>query len=302
LERLDRPDEIEPVHQARVACRRLREAFAFFDDCFEQEELSAWKKATKKLLRRLSLARDMDVHADFLRLFIDAVAAGDKKVRPGLQRLLLRIQQRRQQVQNDVLKAAARFQKKKILIHIHLQTEKILFQLRQGPPLTEDALRLRMQDRLQSALEQIKEKESSLENHEDGEGHHALRIAFKRFRYRLEIADGIMGGRLSSFVKTAKTLQSLLGDLHDCVVWQEEIGDFIDNEKERMKEFCGHARSFGHLKPGIDCLGQDRKLAAKELYRQVCESVADMHRREPWQQVFDIIAHQPLGDVDEPAG
>lgn len=297
--RLDQPDDIEEVHQARVACRRLRQAFAFFGDCFEQKQMADWKKATKKLLRQLSLARDLDVHAAFLRTFIDELSADSKKTRPGLERLLLRIQQRRREAQGDVLRAADRFQKKKILINIHLQTEKILFQLRQPQPSAQDALRQRLQEQLGSAFEQMKEKESFLDDPKDFAGHHALRIAVKRFRYRLEIADDIMGGLLSSFVKTAKTLQTQLGDLHDCVVWQEELEDFVDREKERMKEFCGHARSFGRLAAGITFLSQDRKHASKELYRQACESVADIHRRDLWQEAFDIISHQALGENHE---
>jgi CHAD domain-containing protein len=299
LGRLDQPDDIEEVHQARVACRRIRQAFAFFGDCFEQEQMADWKKATKKLLRQLSLARDLDVHAAFLRTFIDALHADSKKTRPGLERLLLRIQQRRREAQDDVTRAADRFQKKKILINIHLQTEKILFQLRQPQPPAQDALRQRLQERIGPAFEQMIEKESSLKDPDDCKGHHALRIAVKRFRYRLEIADAILGGLLSSFVKTAKTLQTLLGDLHDCIVWQQELEDFIDLEKERMKEFCGHTRSFGQLVSGIELLKSDRKHAAKELYRQACEFADELRQRDSWQEIFEIISHQPLSDINE---
>jgi CHAD domain-containing protein len=299
LQRLDEPDDIEVVHQARVACRRMRQAFIFFNDCFEQEQLVDWKKATKKFLRQLSLARDLDVQTVFLQAFIDSPLSGDKKARPGLARLLLRLQQRRRQVQGDVLKSAARFDKKKILINIHLQTEKILFQLRQEPLSTEDSLRQRLQERLGSAFEQMKAKEPSLNDPKDSDGHHALRIAVKRFRYRLEIADVIMGGQLISFVRTAKALQTLLGDLHDCVVWQEQLDDFIDSEKERMREFCGHTRSFGRLAAGITLLIRDRKYAAKELYQQACEFVDEIHKGDLWQQVFDMISHQPLGESHE---
>jgi CHAD domain-containing protein len=299
LQQLDQPDDIEQVHQARVACRRMRQAFAFFDDCFDAEQMTEWKTATKKLLRRLSLARDIDVHAVFLRTFIDAIDMDNKKTRPGLERLLLRLQQRRCQAQDEVLNAVAKFQKQKILINIHLQTEKILFLLRLVQPPTQDALRQRIQKRLESAFEQVEEKETALKDAEDFAGHHALRIAIKRFRYRLEIVDSLTGGALNSFVNTAKTLQTLLGGLHDCVVWQETLDAFIEDEKKQMKEFCGHTRSFGRMIPGIKYLSRDRKNAAKDLYRQTCEYVDQIHNDNPWQQVFDVISQQPLGEVNE---
>jgi CHAD domain-containing protein len=299
LRRLEKSDEIEEVHQARVACRRMRQAFTFFADCFEQELLVDWKKATKKLLRQLSLARDLDVQMIFLKEFIETSAAGDKKAGPGLARLLLRLQQHRHQIQSDVLKAAARFQRKKILINIHLQTEKILFQMRQSPPAAGDTLRQRIQERLGSVFEPMNKKESALADPKDSEGHHALRIAVKRFRYCLEIADSVMGGRLESFVKTAKTLQTLLGDLHDCILWQEYLDNFAEDEKDRMREFCGHIRGFGRLTAGIALLSRDRRHAAKEIYRQACECVDEINHRETWREVFDIISHQPLDKIYE---
>lgn len=45
---------------------------------------------------------------------------------------------------------------------------------------------------------------------------HDLRIAAKRLRYLLEILGPCLGGEADAARRTARELQSVLGDLHDC--------------------------------------------------------------------------------------
>jgi CHAD domain-containing protein len=51
---------------------------------------------------------------------------------------------------------------------------------------------------------------------EASEAQHDLRIAAKRLRYLLEIFAPCLGGEADAARRTAKELQSVLGDLHDC--------------------------------------------------------------------------------------
>ncbi len=47
---------------------------------------------------------------------------------------------------------------------------------------------------------------------------HDMRIAAKRLRYILEIADGCFGAYAQTAAKRAKELQDLIGEIHDCDV------------------------------------------------------------------------------------
>ena len=47
---------------------------------------------------------------------------------------------------------------------------------------------------------------------------HNLRIAFKRLRYLLEIFEAAFGADLEPFLDQVKSMQDLLGDIHDCDV------------------------------------------------------------------------------------
>ena len=68
---------------------------------------------------------------------------------------------------------------------------------------------------------------------------HDLRIAAKRLRYVLEIARPALGKGASDGVRTAKALQQLLGDIHDC----DEMLPRVQAHAERLR-----ARDVGELR------------------------------------------------------
>jgi CHAD domain-containing protein len=47
---------------------------------------------------------------------------------------------------------------------------------------------------------------------------HDMRIAAKRLRYVLEVTDGCFGAEAEAARRTARELQGVLGDIHDCDV------------------------------------------------------------------------------------
>ena len=48
------------------------------------------------------------------------------------------------------------------------------------------------------------------------EAHHDMRIAAKRLRYVLELGEPVLGKPARQGAKDARTLQDLLGEIHDC--------------------------------------------------------------------------------------
>ena len=58
--------DIEHIHQARVASRRLRAALGLFGDCLPQTMVQPWRKAIRRITTELGTARDCDVHAQEL--------------------------------------------------------------------------------------------------------------------------------------------------------------------------------------------------------------------------------------------
>ncbi|MBJ7330177.1 MAG: CHAD domain-containing protein [Solirubrobacteraceae bacterium] len=80
--------DIERVHDARVATRRLRAVLELYAPCFPPEPFGAALRDVKALADALGARRDPDVHLAALTEFADAATPAD---RPGLRLLLDRI-------------------------------------------------------------------------------------------------------------------------------------------------------------------------------------------------------------------
>ena len=97
----------EPVHDLRVAARRVRTALRLLGDAEPSKRYHRWDRELKRLASALSRARDTDVQADFLREFFKAHR--DARLRPGIQRLLARLHEHRDKQQKKLLKELDRF-------------------------------------------------------------------------------------------------------------------------------------------------------------------------------------------------
>jgi CHAD domain-containing protein len=81
-------DDVERVHDMRVASRRLRAALEMFKPCFPKKRHRRCLKQVKALADALGERRDRDVSIAFLRNFLGGAPAAD---RGRLQILLARL-------------------------------------------------------------------------------------------------------------------------------------------------------------------------------------------------------------------
>ena len=108
LDGVPKADDIESVHQSRVASRRLRAGLRIFPECFPAKKVKRWRKKIRTLTQGLGPARDKDVQIEFVRGVLAELK--QKAHRPGVARLLLRLEQSRRAIQPEVVKAADRFE------------------------------------------------------------------------------------------------------------------------------------------------------------------------------------------------
>lgn len=95
-------DDIERVHDMRVASRRLRAVLEIFAPCFPPSEYKDVLRDVKALADALGERRDPDVHIAAMEQFASAVSATQ---RPGIDRLVERLRER-QADGNETLAAA----------------------------------------------------------------------------------------------------------------------------------------------------------------------------------------------------
>ena len=80
-----RGDDIEHLHDLRVAARRLRAVLEVFEGAFPKKRHARVLREVKQHTERMGDARDLDVQLEFLDRFLEAAAPGE---RPGVEWLI----------------------------------------------------------------------------------------------------------------------------------------------------------------------------------------------------------------------
>ncbi len=95
-------EDIERVHDMRVASRRLRAVLEIFRPCFPKGDFKAVLRDVKTLADALGERRDPDVHIEAMEKFAAGTQAAN---RPGVEKLVARLRER-QARGNEILAAA----------------------------------------------------------------------------------------------------------------------------------------------------------------------------------------------------
>ena len=281
-------EDIEFVHRARVATRRLRAALRMFHGCFARKKFRRWRKAVRQTTAKLGSARDRDVQIELLCGTLSALNA--RECFPGISRILVQFERDRERLQRKVVKAVDRLEARGILRQMQRTTKRIL---QAAASADEDvqtpAVYAQTGRHILRQVDELLQHQDSLANPNERERHHAMRIATKRLRYTLEIARPVYPGRLDEAVEAIKRVQSLLGEVHDCDVWAEHLDAFAAEERERITALFGHAGRFTRLQPGIDFLRADRRGHREEVFKQLVDYWAELGRRRFWDGLVSVV-------------
>jgi CHAD domain-containing protein len=296
-------EDIECVHQTRVASRRLRAALSMFDECFPEKKIRKWQKEIKRLTKGLGPARDKDVLIRSVRKTLEKLPKDKKSCSAGIKRVLLRLRQERQKAQPKVVKAMDRLEKGAILADIHGEVEKALFgQRKDDAPFQSPYILEKVCGRVHSRLDKFLSQQDVLADPQDELGHHRMRIEAKRLRYTLEICNLAYEKEIGPTVKVMKKLQSLLGELHDCDVWTEQLQAFVERERRRTEQYYGHTRPMRRLEPGIDYLSEERRNRREEVFNELNVYWNEISRDEVWESLIARLeSRREPHDDHEPA-
>ncbi len=299
LDGVREPGDVECVHQARVASRRLRAILRVFPECFPRKRVKRWRKHVRRLTRALGPARDQDVQIEFVRGFLAEMH--DRALRPGIARLLLRLEQGRRAVQPEMERAVDRFEASGAGSQMLAAAKKMRSKCKKrGVSVRSEFVLSQAGDHLSKRLNQLVAYEDCLDEPEDQEHHHAMRIAAKRLRYTLEIFVPAYGSRVDEFVAPVKTVQTLLGDVHDCDVWEEHLKAFVIEEEERAVDYYGNARPFGALKGGLEYLREDRRSRRQELFGRLVDHWRKLEQEALWAELIQA-TRSPTESTKGPA-
>ena len=213
----DGRDDPEPVHQMRVAVRRLRSAIKVFRDAVQSPAVDTADAALKTLAAKLAPARDWDV-------FVTETLAAVVRAFPAetrLQQLLTAAERRRRTSHAELCRFLVEAEFRRLGIALACLAAGREWQTtsdeveRAELALPLDAFAARLLNRRLKRLVQVENSLADLEPPEL----HAVRLRAKRMRYAAEIFGPSHPGKSASrFLQRLSTLQTRLGILNDGAV------------------------------------------------------------------------------------
>jgi len=279
-------EDIEHVHQMRVASRRMRNGLNLFKDCLPQNKAKAWRKEIRTITKALGNARDLDIQIDLLnRCCTESL---EDRYKPGYNRLLLRLRQQRSIAQEKVNQTLVNLQEEGTLDRM----QKFLSAMTAGLEnlyLYTPSLYQQAYDSISNHLTEFLSYEEFIHDPENMTELHAMRIAGKHLRYTLEIFAPIYGNALDPHIRAMKNVQDLLGEIHDNDVWIAWLPEFIELEQARIEDYFGNRGPLKRLLPGLHYFMEDRQRARDEEYQSFLATWETLAYEKAWKVLREII-------------
>lgn len=208
--------EPEPVHQARVAARRLRSDLSTLEEVLKRKPQRRMRSGLRDLGRRLGSLRDADVMAGRLSESVSKLSDEEQQEAGAY---VERIDQEREVLRSRVLdyigssKSAAEIDRLVEAVDVPPVSKP---QMRAGrilPPLV-----ARRWNGLKRRVDRLGRVPSDRKLHR-------VRIDAKRCRYAAELAAPVLGKEASRLADALADVQTALGDVHDAVVLEVWLRD-----------------------------------------------------------------------------
>jgi CHAD domain-containing protein len=222
--------DIEALHDMRVATRRMRAAFQVFGEFYKPKIVAPFRKGLKRTGRALGPVRDLDVFGEKLRLYLSTLPADQMGSLDNLFDTLDIQREAARQRMVDYLDSAkyARFRER---FGEFLETEGLgapSAGLQSGDP---QPYRVR-----HVAPASVYKRLAAVRAYDDWvsvpnpplERLHQLRIACKRLRYAIEFFREILGPEARSTIKEVVEVQNHLGALQDAFVADAILTEFLE--------------------------------------------------------------------------
>ncbi len=295
--RLD--EDIEALHDMRVATRRMRAAFRVFGEYYQPKEAAPYLKGLKRTGRALGPVRDLDVFRDKVRAYLSTLPESQQGSLDGF---LTTLEAQRKAARERMItyldgEKYARFRDR---FGQFVETEgmgsrpvtfkgddPVPYRVRHVAPMTiyqrlaavrayDEWVSIPWTDLPDPPLERL----------------HALRIACKRLRYALEFFDEVLGPSTKALIKEIVTMQDHLGDLQDAVVARRLLREYLQRGTWGPSVAPG-ADGEPLLDKPLDAAGVGAYLAAKQAE---LEHLLDTFP-QAWQRITGIELSQRVAEA-----
>jgi len=299
-------DDIEDIHDLRVASRRIRSVLNSFSDYLPKKQYKNWIKDIQAITKAYGKVRDIDVQLDLINKVYSATE--DKNIKSGIRRVKLRLEQKRKSRQDKTTQQTRVLLDSAAIIELSDWTKSILEEAVEESVFSAELYQLGYKQ-IQNQLDEFLFYEVFIFDSHRVEELHAMRISAKKLRYALEVFSDLYSREIDFALDITKQAQDYLGEIHDCDVWIEFLPKFMEKEFERIKNFYGYTRPYRRIRPGIEYLIENRKKERERLYQLFLKDWKDWKLKETWLNLRKVIfltslesqtAQSSPPDSDEP--
>ncbi|MHB1457588.1 MAG: CHAD domain-containing protein [Armatimonadota bacterium] len=213
-------NDIEALHDMRVASRRLRAALRVFKASLPSKEFADVVEQVRSVTQALGSVRDLDVFIDYLeneKLILDQDIDWLIDVEKA--------EAERERIRIDMLNTLNDLQSGSLESDITLMLSKSkMTNARSKNFMAAQAVRL-----ITPGLADLISISYAIYNSELITEIHQMRIAAKKLRYTMEAFIPCFGRPLIEMISEVKLLQEQLGMIHDCDVWVDKLKRYLDN-------------------------------------------------------------------------
>ncbi len=260
-------EDIEALHDMRVATRRMRAAYRIFAAYFEPKAVKPFNKSLRRVGATLGAVRDLDVLLEKAVAFESATVAASQgadeddfnaalpaadaganasvetpaatpAVGGALAPLLDDWHARRELARREMLDTldSAGYRRFVAEFQAFLATPGAgARQVSPGEPVPYQVRHV-LPRLIFERYETVRAYEPVLRNGAPITTYHMLRIDFKRLRYLLEFFRDVLGPEAPELIRQVTVLQDLLGALHDAYVAEELIQTLLDEQRGKRKK------------------------------------------------------------------
>jgi CHAD domain-containing protein/CYTH domain-containing protein len=216
--RLIDPSDLEALHDFRVALRRLRSWMRAFESYLSGSVKKKNRRRLKRVANATSTARDTEVHIAWLAAREEQLDATE---RVGAMHLRQRLERRKaeadanlhREIGRDLSRAADVLSETLLVYSIRARVDE---------PARIHPMSAAIADLIGSHAQCLRDHLRHVRSVDDQTLAHGARIEGKRLRYLLEPVCQIVEGA-DEIIGQLKSLQSVIGDLHDAFVLSREV-------------------------------------------------------------------------------
>jgi CHAD domain-containing protein len=293
IQGFNQQNDIEDIHDLRVASRRIRVALDIFRQFLPSKKTKIWERSIRKVTKSFGNARDLDVQLNFLRSLYQRNE--DPLFKPGGRRLILRLNQRRENSQYLLNQTLEELNKEntlqKMLGTLQALTSKII-----TDSTPELSLYVLAHNVISKRLEEFLFYEIYLPYPDHVKELHLMRIAAKKLRYTLEIFSSLYIDHFEKPLEVIKLIQTNLGEIRDCDVWLNTLPNFLEKERRRVLKYFGNPHPYRRLIPGVQMLQVNRRFERDTQYNAFLKNWKKWHQAEIWPNLRQIVFNPVLGN------